>query len=96
MKRNNRLFIGLLMIVCVVAIFGIVTKGPKMKKAVCGKDENRCINDRSCQCYCSRKCGPRDKKSDDDPIYVSHDKYGHYCYCKQWDYDHRNECPAEK
>ncbi len=46
----------------------------------------------SCQCYCSRKCGPRDKKPDDKPVFVADDPRGYRCYCKQWDLDHVDEC----
>ena len=48
----------------------------------------------SCQCYCSVKCGPREKEKDDRPVYVENDPNGKYCYCKQWDLDNYsvNEC----
>ena len=42
----------------------------------------------NCQCWCSVKCGFRDKVAKDSPIWVDKDNYGKYCYCKQWDYDH--------
>ena len=50
-------------------------------------NENSCINDKNCQCWCSVKCGFRDKKSDDRPVYVENDSNGKHCYCKQWDLD---------
>jgi hypothetical protein len=58
------------------------------KKTVCGANKKNCKDLRnSCQCYCSKKCGPRDKKPDDKPVYVENDPAGNYCYCKQWDLD---------
>ncbi|MGB8467759.1 MAG: hypothetical protein WCE21_02045 [Candidatus Babeliales bacterium] len=48
----------------------------------------------SCQCYCARVCGFRNKKlsgpDKDNPIYVPNDPNGKYCYCKQWDLDNYN------
>lgn len=41
----------------------------------------------ACQCYCSRKCGPRNKTPEDKPVWVENDPYGNFCYCKQWDLD---------
>lgn len=57
--------------------------------------EKNCTNMKNnCQCYCSVKCGFRDKTSDDRPVYVQDDPNGKYCYCKQWDLDNykSNEC----
>ena len=45
-----------------------------------------------CKCWCSHKCGPRKKEDDDSPVYVNDDKYGNYCYCKQWDLDNVGRC----
>lgn len=47
-----------------------------------------CVSDPNCQCWCSVKCGWRDKKEGDHPIYVKNDPNGKHCYCKQWDFDH--------
>ena len=41
----------------------------------------------TCQCYCSRKCGFRERESNDKPVYLENDPAGHHCYCKQWDLD---------
>ena len=40
------------------------------------------------QCWCSVKCGYRDKTDKDHPIYIENDRNGKFCYCKQWDLDH--------
>ncbi len=46
----------------------------------------------NCKCWCSHKCGPRDKEADDSPVYVNDDKHGNFCYCKQWDLDNVGRC----
>ncbi len=51
-------------------------------------DRKTCTTDPKCKCWCSVKCGYRDKNASDRPIYVEDDKNGKGCYCKQWDYDH--------
>ncbi len=51
-------------------------------------DKDSCKNDSKCQCWCSQKCGWRDKTSKDKPVYIETDSNGKYCYCNQWDYDH--------
>lgn len=59
---------------------------------LCGVRKSACQDVRyPCQCYCSRKCGPRVKEADDVPVYVPNDPAGHYCYCKQWDLDNFEE-----
>jgi hypothetical protein len=55
-----------------------------------------CKNNPNCQCYCSVKCGPRDKKPTDKPIWVENDDLGHHCYCADRDWNLRNQCPVEK
>ncbi len=64
-------------------------------KARC-TDQISCKNNPKCQCYCSVKCGPRDKKSTDNPIWVEKDNLGHHCYCADRDWNLRNQCPIEK
>lgn len=51
------------------------------------KSKESCINDQKCQCWCSVKCGYRDKTAADHPVYVENDPNGKHCYCKQWDLD---------
>jgi hypothetical protein len=46
----------------------------------------------ACKCWCSHKCGPRDKEPEDSPVYVNDDKYGNYCYCKPWDLENVGRC----
>lgn len=65
------------------------------KKPRC-KNQMSCKNNPKCQCYCSVKCGPRDKKSTDNPIWVEKDELGHHCYCADRDWNLRNQCPVEK
>lgn len=60
------------------------------------KDQISCKNNPKCQCYCSVKCGPRDKKPTDKPIWVEKDELGHHCYCADRDWNLRNQCPVER
>lgn len=48
-----------------------------------------------CMCWCSHKCGPREKEDDDSPVYVNDDKNGNFCYCKQWDLDNVGRCAVK-
>ena len=55
---------------------------------VCGNNTTNCKDlSNPCQCYCSKECGPRDKKPEDSPVFVENDPAGNFCYCKQWDLD---------
>lgn len=47
-----------------------------------------CTTDPKCRCWCSVKCGYRDKKDGDQPVYIEKDPQGIGCYCNQWDADH--------
>lgn len=68
---------------------------PMVKAPLC-KTAQECADlTNSCNCYCSRKCGPRAKQADDKPVFVANDPYGNYCYCKQWDLDNVNRCIAD-
>jgi len=64
----------------------------KQSKAVC-QDRKNCD-----KCYCSFKCGPRDKKPDDTLIWIEDDPNGIYCYCKQRDVDYfkKNGCDIKE
>gem|GEM_PF-1948739 len=65
----------------------LAKKAAAKKENICGKNKKSCLEDKNCLCYCSRKCGPREKQSDDAPVYVENDPNGKYCYCKPWDRD---------
>jgi|SRR5579872_6694986 len=61
--------------------------GGNQKVSICG-DEQTCLNDSNCFCWCSQICNPRKKTALDKPIYIADDLNGKFCYCKQWDFDH--------
>lgn len=49
-------------------------------------DKESCLTDPSCQCYCSVKCGYRDKKPGiDNPVYIEEGIDGIHCFCKETD-----------
>lgn len=48
-----------------------------------------------CKCWCSHKCGPRDKVKDDKPVFLMSDPNGNYCYCNQWDLDNYDRCKVK-
>ena len=49
-------------------------------------DKESCLTDPSCQCYCSVKCGYRDKKPGiDKPVYIKEGINGVHCFCKEAD-----------
>lgn len=52
------------------------------------QNEDECLNNHRCQCWCSEICSYRDKLFRDHPIYIRNDPNGKFCYCKQWDLDH--------
>lgn len=70
---------------CGVAV-GFIRKKNKAAAVACN-DKKSCVGNKDCQCYCSKKCGFRDKTDDDREVYVENDPNGKYCYCKQWDLD---------
>ncbi len=49
------------------------------------------LDDPTCTCWCSQKCGYREKTKRDHPLYVENDPNGKFCYCKQWDLDYYDE-----
>jgi hypothetical protein len=65
------------------------------RKKAC-RDKNNCLHNKTCACYCSRKCGFRDKEEDDKPVYVKDDPNGFYCYCKPWDRDNVGFCLTQE
>lgn len=82
---NYRLLLLALLPMLMVA--DATVKGP-----ICA-DETTCADlDSNCQCYCSRKCGYREKEVDDAPIYIKNDPTGIKCWCKQWDKDNYKRC----
>lgn len=58
------------------------------QKSVCNTEES-CLNNDNCLCYCSFKCGYREKTEKDNPIW----KDGR-CWCQQRDIDYyeKNGC----
>lgn len=50
------------------------------------KTQSACLNDPNCLCWCSVKCGYRQKTDKDHPMYKNKDRNGKFCYCKEWDY----------
>ena len=79
-------------------VVGGVMRHKRNQKASACNTHKACINDETCQCYCSYVCGFRDKTPDDRPVYVENDPNGKYCYCKQWDLDNYDmrECPDKE
>src|SRR6201984_2963687 len=69
-----------------ILALGLLAACSSDPKAQCGKDN--CATDPNCQCWCSVKCGYRDKTKDDHPVWIENDPNGKGCYCKQWDHDH--------
>lgn len=59
------------------------------------RTEKSCVNNPKCQCYCSVKCGFRDKVEEDSPVWVENDPNGKYCYCKEWDLNHYEDCTKD-
>lgn len=49
-----------------------------------------------CKCWCSHKCGPRNKVKDDKPVFLMSDPNGNYCYCNQWDLDNYDRCKVKE
>lgn len=62
---------------------------------ICPTKED-CTITNQCKCWCSHKCGPRNKVKDDKPIFLMSDPYGNYCYCNQWDIDNYDRCKAKE
>ncbi len=63
-----------------------------VEKTACENEEDCKDMNNSCQCYCSVKCGYRDKDQDkDNPVYVEKGiQIGNelvHCFCKQDDLD---------
>lgn len=87
-KKHNLLFI-LLLAACSCG-------GGKSNPATCSSSDD-CTNNPKCQCWCSVKCGFRDKKPADHPTWVDNDPNGKFCYCKQWDMDnYQDNCVMKK
>lgn len=78
-----------LLLVLVALSINSTVESRQQSAGFCGKSKRNCKDlNNPCQCYCSWKCGPRDKQPDDKPVYVENDPAGIYCYCKQRDLDH--------
>ncbi len=63
----------------------------KANDTICPSEYN-CKVTKSCQCWCSHKCGPRDKVADDKPVFLMSDPNGNYCYCNEWDLLNYDRC----
>jgi hypothetical protein len=61
------------------------------EKVLCTKDQCSKNNAKSCRCYCSVKCGPREITPTDSPKY---DEADQQCFCAPRDKSlyHRNSC----
>ncbi len=60
-------------------------------------NQDSCVNDPKCFCWCSVACDFRKKTSEDHPMYMENDANEKFCYCKQWDYDHfQDNCVDHK
>lgn len=66
----------------------------KANDVICPTKED-CTIINQCKCWCSHKCGPRDKVKDDKPIFLMSDPNGNYCYCNQWDLDNYDRCKVK-
>ncbi len=105
---KNNLLIAFIAIVSVISLSAVTDSKmaewqpvtPAALEPAAGKprctNQISCKNNPKCQCYCSVKCGPRDKKPTDKPIWVEKDELGHHCYCADRDWNLRNQCPIEK
>jgi len=90
----------LLVLLSIAVVAGIVMmtheKGGMRKRSMksssgsCRMGASCADMNNECQCYCSVKCGFRDKREDDKPVYVENDPNGLGCYCKQVDLDEYN------
>lgn len=71
----------------------------KANDEICPTKEN-CSITNECKCWCSHKCGPRDKittgDNPDKPVFLMSDPNGNYCYCNQWDIDNYNRCKVKE
>ena len=73
--------------ICLLVALALLSGCSGSDPAQC-QTKDACMTDRSCQCWCSVKCGFRNKEASDHPVYIANDPNGKYCYCKQWDADH--------
>ncbi len=70
-----------------IAAISLCTLNVEARKRITSQEECSASN----QCYCSGICGFRDRRPDDNPVYVENDPYGNYCYCKPWDLEKYEE-----
>lgn len=77
-----------LLILLVTLSLGIALQADARKAGhACGKNEEECLNNPDCLCWCAFKPGLRRKTAADSPVFVKNDPLGHYCYCQQRDLD---------
>ncbi len=65
---------------------------------LCTGEQNCSDLNNTCKCYCSVKCGPRDKKPGDTPTVVAfdNDPLGKRCFCAQRDIDLFDQCVEQE
>lgn len=93
---NKNLFLSL---VCLATLAIADAPYKPANDEICPSKEN-CTNIKNeCKCWCSHKCGPRDKVSTGDnpdkPVFLMSDKNGNYCYCNQWDLENIDRCQVK-
>jgi hypothetical protein len=79
------------------AVHATSTEGAykEANEVICPTKED-CTVINACKCWCSHKCGPRDKVKDDKPVFLMSDPNGAYCYCNQWDVDNYDRCKVKE
>jgi len=93
MKKKIVVIVGALLAFAAIAM--LVKSNTETAKVRCTSKE-ACLNNPNCQCYCSVKCGPRDKKPTDTPTWIKNDPLGHHCYCAERDLRLKKNCKAEQ
>lgn len=79
-----------------MVMFALLCGCGNQGKSPC-KTKEACLNNANCRCWCSVKCGYRQKTASDSPVYVEKDANGKFCYCKQWDLDrYQDNCEMNK
>ncbi len=94
--NSKKYLIGALSVLLILPALDAWRKKKNLALA-CGKDEASCKDLKNpCRCFCAFKPGPRDKVSDDKPIYIEDDPEGNYCYCKERDIEKVNSERKER
>lgn len=88
---NKNLFLSLLCL----ATLAIADAPYKEANDVICPNKEKCTIINECKCWCSHKCGPREKVKDDKPVFFMSDPYGNYCYCNEWDVKNIDRCQVK-